>query len=165
MYNVSSDLFLNRLERLSKSVKQFGSRSGPIKCQTFLLIKEFCKAYQQTTHVRHVQQVRKRAKIRNRYNQVPHPTQDSNGKVTIFSVFICRRQSPVVTVPFLTASLLGLLFSDMVRVVNCHARVLGSNPGGPKRFSPRNYFTGGSGNSVAPESASGIGSGLIHSCG
>ena len=26
--------------------------------------------------------VRKRAKIRNRYNQVPHLTQDTNGKVT-----------------------------------------------------------------------------------
>ena len=26
--------------------------------------------------------VRKRAKIRNRYNQVPHVTQDTNGKVT-----------------------------------------------------------------------------------
>ena len=33
----------------------------------------------------------------------------------------------------------------MVRVVNCHAGVLGSNPGGPKRFSPWNNFTGGSG--------------------
>ena len=66
----------------------------------------------------------------------------------------------VVTVPFLTASLLGLLFSDMVRVVDCHAGVLGSNPGGPKRFSPWNYFTGGSGNSVAPEAASGSGSGI-----
>ena len=41
----------------------------------------------------------------------------------------------VVTVTFLTASLLGLLFSDMVRVVDCHAGVLGSNPGGPKDFS------------------------------
>ena len=40
----------------------------------------------------------------------------------------------VVTVLFLTASLLGLLFSDMVRVVDCHVGVLGSNPGGPKRF-------------------------------
>ena len=30
----------------------------------------------------------------------------------------------------------------MVRVVDCHAEVLGSNPGGPKRFSPWNYFTG-----------------------
>ena len=31
----------------------------------------------------------------------------------------------VVTVPFLTASLLGQLFSDMVRVFDCHAGVLG----------------------------------------
>ena len=30
------------------------------------------------THV----EVSKGAKIRNRYNQVPHPTQDTNGKVT-----------------------------------------------------------------------------------
>ena len=36
----------------------------------------------------------------------------------------------VVSVPFLTASLLGKLFSDMVRVVDCHTGVLGSNPGG-----------------------------------
>ena len=33
-------------------------------------------------------------------------------------------------------------------------------PGGPKRFPPLNYFTGGSGNSVGLESASGSGSGL-----
>ena len=49
-----------------------------------------------------------------------------------------KRGKSVVTVPFLTASLLGNFFSDMVRV--------GSNPGGPKRFSPWNYFrfyTGG----------------------
>ena len=45
------------------------------------------------------------------------------------------RQSVVVTVPYLTASLLGKLFSDMVRVVDCHAGVLGSNPGGPKDFT------------------------------
>ena len=45
-------------------------------------------------------------------------------------------------------------------MVNCHAGVLGSNPGGPRIFSPWNYFTGGSGDSVAPESASGSGSGL-----
>ena len=42
----------------------------------------------------------------------------------------------------------------MVRVVDCHAGVLGSNPGGPKIFSPWNYFTGGSGNSVTPGAAS-----------
>ena len=47
----------------------------------------------------------------------------------------------------------------MVRVVDCQAGVLGSNPDGPKRFSPWNNFTGGSGNSVAPESASQSGSG------
>ena len=40
-------------------------------------------------------------------------------------------------------------------MVDCQAGVLGSNPGGPKRFSPWNYFTGGRGNLVAPESASG----------
>ena len=29
----------------------------------------------------------------------------------------------------------------MVRVVDCHAGVLGSNPGGPKKFSLWNCFT------------------------
>ena len=44
----------------------------------------------------------------------------------------------------------------MAKVVNCHAGVLGQNPGRPSW----NYFTGGSSNSVAPEPASGRGSGL-----
>ena len=48
----------------------------------------------------------------------------------------------------------------MVRVVDCHTGVLGSNPGVPKTFSPWSYFTGGSGNLVVPEAASGSGSGL-----
>ena len=39
-----------------------------------------------------------------------------------------------MTVPFLTALLLGELLSDMGRVANCHAGVLGSNPGAPKKF-------------------------------
>ena len=47
----------------------------------------------------------------------------------------------------------------MVTVADSQAGVLGSNPGRPKRFSPWNYFTGGSGNSVTPESASGSCSG------
>ena len=38
-------------------------------------------------------------------------------------------------VPFLSASQLGS-FSDMVRVVACHARDRGSNPVGPKSFFP-----------------------------
>ena len=46
----------------------------------------------------------------------------------------------------------------MVRVVDCHAGVLGLNPGGSKIFSPWNYFIGGRGNSVAPEWASVSGS-------
>ena len=51
--------------------------------------------------------------------------------------------------------------SDMVRVVDCHAGVLGLNSGGLKIFSPWNYYTGGRVNSVAPETASGsAGSGL-----
>ena len=48
----------------------------------------------------------------------------------------------------------------MVRVVNGHTGVLGLNPDGPKRFSPWYNFTGGRGNSVAPDSAFGSGSGL-----
>ena len=40
-----------------------------------------------------------------------------------------KRGKSVVTVPFLTASL--LLFSDMVGVVDSHAGVLGMNPGKP----------------------------------
>ena len=38
--------------------------------------------------------------------------------------------------------------------------VLGLNPGGSNIFPPWNYFTGGSGNSVEPKSASGSGCGL-----
>ena len=35
---------------------------------------------------------------------------------------------------------LTLYFSDMVRVVDCQAGVHGSNPGGPKIFSPWNLL-------------------------
>ena len=56
-----------------------------------------------------------------------------------------------MTVPFLTASLWGL-----VRVVDCH----GSNPGRFQRFSPWNYFIGGSSNLVKPVLASGSRRGL-----
>ena len=45
-------------------------------------------------------------------------------------------------------------------MVDCHAGVLGSIQGGPKIFSPWNFFTGDSGNLVASEAASGSGSGL-----
>ena len=43
----------------------------------------------------------------------------------------------------------------MVRVVDFHAGVPGLNPGRPKDFPHCNNFTGGSGNWVLPELASG----------
>ena len=57
-----------------------------------------------------------------------------------FLLLSVKNLIPVVTVPFLTASLLGSLFSDMVRVVDSHAGDLGSNPGRPIIFSHWNYF-------------------------
>ena len=42
----------------------------------------------------------------------------------------------------------------MVRVVDCHAGVLGSNPGGPKDFSLGIYFNGVRSNSLTPGAAS-----------
>ena len=53
-----------------------------------------------------------------------------------------KRGKSVVTVAFLTVSLLGHLFSDMVRVINCNTGVLnlGLNLGGPKDFSLWNCF-------------------------
>ena len=48
----------------------------------------------------------------------------------------------------------------MVRVVDCHAGVLGLNPGGPKDFSLWNCFNGVRSNLVTPGAASGSGSGL-----
>ena len=42
----------------------------------------------------------------------------------------------------------------MFRVVDCQAAILGSNPDGPKIFSPWNYFNGVRSNSVTPLAAS-----------
>ena len=44
-------------------------------------------------------QVRKRAKIRNRYNQVPHLTQDTNGKVTTSQLDITNQSQEVSPFP------------------------------------------------------------------
>ena len=41
-----------------------------------------------------VSKVRKRAKIRNRYNQAPHLTQESNGKVTMSQLDISGQPFP-----------------------------------------------------------------------
>ena len=43
--------------------------------------------------------VRKRAKIRYRYNQAPHPTQDTNGKVTMSQLDITNESQEVSPFP------------------------------------------------------------------
>ena len=43
--------------------------------------------------------VRKRAKIRNRYNQAPHLTQDTNGKVTTSQLDITNERQEVSPFP------------------------------------------------------------------
>ena len=43
--------------------------------------------------------VRKRTKIRNQYNQAPHPTQDTNGKVTISQLDIANESQEVSPFP------------------------------------------------------------------
>ena len=43
--------------------------------------------------------VRKRAKIRNRYNQAPHLTQDTNGKVTTSQLDISNESQEVSLFP------------------------------------------------------------------
>ena len=43
--------------------------------------------------------VRKRAKIRNRYNQAPHLTQDPNGKVTMSQLDITNESQEVSPFP------------------------------------------------------------------
>ena len=44
-------------------------------------------------------EVRKRAKIRNRYNQAPHLTQDTNGKVTTSQLDIINESQEVSPFP------------------------------------------------------------------
>ena len=43
--------------------------------------------------------VSKRAKIRNRYNQVPHLTQDTNGKVTNSQLYTTNKSQEVSPFP------------------------------------------------------------------
>ena len=49
--------------------------------------------------VPHFLKVRKRAKIRNRYNQVPHLTQDTNGKVLNSQLDITKESQEVSPFP------------------------------------------------------------------
>ena len=47
----------------------------------------------------HLSNVRKRAKIKNRYNQAPHLTQDTNGKVTTSQLDITNESQEVSLFP------------------------------------------------------------------
>ena len=60
--------------RLNKHI----SENNKIALESFLFIRRFMK-------------VRKRAKIRNQYNQAPHLTQDTNGKVSTSQLYIKTR--------------------------------------------------------------------------
>ena len=44
-------------------------------------------------------EVRKRAKVRNRYNQAPHVTEDINGKVTTSQLDITNESEEVIPFP------------------------------------------------------------------
>ena len=50
-------------------------------------------------HAEFTCKVRKRAKIRNRYNQAPHLTQDTNGKVTTSQLDITNERQKVSPFP------------------------------------------------------------------
>ena len=56
--------------------------------------------------------VRKRPKIRNRYNQAPHVTQDTNGKVTTSQLDITNESQDVSPLPA----------GDHKALINGHAR-------------------------------------------
>ena len=47
----------------------------------------------------HVTEVRKRAKIKNQYNQTPHLTQDTDGKVTTSQLDITNKRQEVSPFP------------------------------------------------------------------
>ena len=56
-------------------VQYFAFDSAVVKTQTLINFEQLKYTFKKD-------KVSKGAKIRNRYNQVPHPTQDTNGKVT-----------------------------------------------------------------------------------
>ena len=64
----------------------------------------WCCDLQQATPESHVQnKVRKREKIRNRYNQAPHLTQETNGKVTTSQLDITNESQEVIPFQQVTA--------------------------------------------------------------
>ena len=72
----------NNHETSGRQTKQINQFSLPLQhdCKTRREIKNVLQNIEQLQNP--TKGVRKGAKIRNRYNQVPHLTQDTNGKVT-----------------------------------------------------------------------------------
>ena len=60
-----------------------------------------------------VSKVRKRAKIRNRYNQAPHQTQETNGKVTASQLDITNERQEVMLAPRWAIVAHGLLVCSL----------------------------------------------------
>ena len=73
--------------------------------------------------------VRKRAKIRNRYNQAPHLTQDTNGKVTNSQLDITNESQEVSPFPAgdhkVSINRRALKHNKKVRQNKCHLNVTG----------------------------------------
>ena len=72
-------------------------------CQLFTIL-DFQNWYQMKVvivllHSSQINKIRKRAKVRNRYNQEPHLTQDTNGKVTTSQLDITNESQEVNSFP------------------------------------------------------------------
>ena len=61
--------------------------------------KPYQKQLDRTNYICPIKKVRKRAKIRNRYNQAPHLTLDTNGKVTTPQLDITNESQEVSPFP------------------------------------------------------------------
>ena len=64
-----------------------------------IFMKNEIKSAKRTPHTFMLIKVRKRAKIKNRYNQAPHLTQDTNGKVTTSQLDITNKSQEVSPFP------------------------------------------------------------------
>ena len=65
----------------------------------FVLIQRHKRRHSESANHHDLIKVRKRANIRNRYNQTPHLTQDTNGKVTTLQLDITNESQEVSPCP------------------------------------------------------------------
>ena len=88
------DLIVSRDDTLDK----FGSLNGNLTNFVFLTTCLSLRFYAKRQINQHIK-VKKRAKIRNRYNQAPHLTQDTNGKVTTSQLDITNESQGISPFP------------------------------------------------------------------